>query len=272
MKTLPVRVFSAVLMLAAITAVYVFFKIPGIIVLGFLFCALGAYEYQKIVFQLLAVSTVIRVWFLLVCVLLIFLTLFSSALLMPLWGVAISVYFSGTLWLLRGKSENNRLLTILSLSGLGFVYCALFPVYALQLLNLKDGEIWFIFLCGVVFFGDIFAYFGGILFGEKKIMPHLSPNKTWAGSLAGLLGSVLVAVIMGQFGLKSISTYSLALVAFVGGLLAQNGDLFESLLKRVAAVKDSGQFMPGHGGVLDRLDGLYFAAPFIYIAALYLGA
>jgi phosphatidate cytidylyltransferase len=269
MKSLPQRIISAAIAIIVIFVVNYFFETPGIIALGFLLCTGGAFEYQRIAFQPQQLPKTLRAWFLVVCISLMLLTVFSNWYLLSMWGVLVTTYIVGALWILRNKIENERLLTALSLSALGFIYCSLLPTFALNLLNLQDGMAWFLLLCGIVFAGDVFAYFGGIWFGEKKIMPNLSPNKTRAGSISGLIGSTLAALTVGYLGLKSVPLYGLIPVALFGGFTAQNGDLFESLLKRVASVKDSGQFMPGHGGVLDRLDGLYFAAPLVYAAALF---
>jgi len=160
-------------------------------------------------------------------------------------------------------------LRTISLAALGFIYCAMLPSFALTMLRLPLGHIWFLLLIACVFAGDIFAYFGGIWFGKEKLMPDLSPNKTRAGAIAGLLGSMLIALLIQHFWLTIMPVWAAIVLAVFTAVLAQNGDLFESLIKRVSDVKDSGSIMPGHGGILDRLDGVYFAAPLIYAAAEY---
>lgn len=269
MKSLPVRVVSALVALTILILITYFFKSSGVIWAGFVLCLMGAYEYQKILFRHYQMPTAIRLWFLLVCSFLLFITVFSNWLLVASWGVLIAAYFAGTLWIMRSRTDNNGLLHAISLSALGFVYCAMLPSFALTILRLEQGHIWFLLLISCVFAGDVFAYFGGIWFGREKLMPNLSPNKTRAGAVAGLIGSVLAAVTIQLFALPNVPTFAIVIAAIMTAVLAQNGDLFESLIKRVAEVKDSGRIMPGHGGVLDRLDGVYFAAPLIYAAAEY---
>lgn len=269
MKTLPLRIISAVVALILLSLITYYFKSHGVIWAGTILCLCGAFEYQKILFRKFQMPNLLRFWFLLVCSFLLFVTIFSTWTLAATWGVLIATYFAGCLWILKAKVENEDLLRAISLSALGFVYCAMLPSFALTVLRLEHGEYWFLLLISCVFFGDIFAYFGGIWLGREKLMPNVSPNKTRAGAVAGLLGSIVAAVLVQHFGLPHVSLPALIFMAALAGILAQNGDLFESLIKRVAEVKDSGRIMPGHGGVLDRLDGVYFAAPLVYATAEY---
>lgn len=123
----------------------------------------------------------------------------------------------------------------------------------------------------LVWTSDIFAYLTGSMFGKHKLMERVSPKKTWEGSVGGLLAAFIAAYILSIFvnQLNIVEWMALALLIVVGGTL---GDLSESLLKRNAGVKDSGTLFPGHGGVLDRFDAVFFATPivFIYINMLHL--
>jgi phosphatidate cytidylyltransferase len=112
--------------------------------------------------------------------------------------------------------------------------------------------------------GDIFAYFSGISMGRHKLFPALSPKKTVEGAIGGLIGSMAGGLAMWFGFFQDIPVALFIFLSIVTGIFAQTGDLFESLLKRVAQVKDSGRIMPGHGGLLDRLDGVLFALPFFY--------
>ena len=149
---------------------------------------------------------------------------------------------------------------------MGFIYCTLFPSFAFRILMLDDGSGLYLFLLFlvVVFTGDIFAYFTGRMLGKHRLMPALSPNKTVEGAIGGAIGSVLCALGFVLVLKLDVPLFYYAITAFLTSAVAQTGDLFESLLKRVAGVKDSGKIMPGHGGVLDRLDGVYFGAPVFY--------
>lgn len=156
------------------------------------------------------------------------------------------------------------------LSGvLGLFYAGFLPVFAAKLLDLKNGESWFLSLLAIVFAGDIGAYLFGSLIGNRKIFPLLSPKKSLEGSLGGLFFSIVTGFILGFFLFKfeSNQMWGMLFLSLVSAVFAQLGDFFESLLKRVADVKDSGQIMPGHGGVLDRIDGVLFAAPVFFLGA-----
>src|SRR5687768_17562090 len=136
------------------------------------------------------------------------------------------------------------------------------------------------FPLAVTWINDTFAYFGGRKFGKHKLIPRVSPGKTREGTIAGLIGSVLTAVLYGHYVFEQWLGLPFGIVAgVIGGILisagAVIGDLAESLLKREAGVKDSGTLLPGHGGVLDRFDALYFTLPiaywFLYVVLQYGG-
>lgn len=146
---------------------------------------------------------------------------------------------------------------------IGLIYTGLFPALSLRLLYI-NGFIIFLYLLITVFFGDIAAYFSGKYFGKKKIFPSISPQKTYAGSIGGLLGSVIFGgAYLGYF--VSMPIIYMLLLSLVIGAFAQFGDFFESLIKRVSGKKDTSRLMPGHGGFLDRLDGVYFGSVVLFL-------
>ena len=121
----------------------------------------------------------------------------------------------------------------------------------------------------VTWINDTFAYFGGRTMGRRRMIPRVSPAKTWEGTLSGLVGAVITSVLYAQLVFSGWLGLDIGIVAaIIGGMLlsagAVLGDLAESLLKREAGVKDSGTLLPGHGGVLDRFDALYFTIPLAY--------
>lgn len=152
-------------------------------------------------------------------------------------------------------------------SILGFFYLGLLPSFACSLLNRPLGLVWFTSLLLVVFAGDVMAYLVGLKFGRRKLMPLVSPKKTLEGAAGGLIGSLIAGICCAAF-LLNASLLPMAVLSLGAGFVAQFGDLFESLLKRVADVKDSGRIMPGHGGILDRIDGVLFASPIFLIGAI----
>ncbi|MDF2603520.1 MAG: phosphatidate cytidylyltransferase [Sphingomonas sp.] len=146
--------------------------------------------------------------------------------------------------------------------GQGVIYCGL-PVLALIFLRRQDeGLLWAFWALSLVWATDIGAFFAGRSIGGPKLAPKLSPNKTWAGLIGGIVAASLLAIVLHvQYGLPWRMTLATPFLA----VLAQGGDLYESWLKRRAGVKDSGNILPGHGGLLDRLDGVVPVAP---VAAL----
>jgi phosphatidate cytidylyltransferase len=116
-----------------------------------------------------------------------------------------------------------------------------------------------IFLFAVVWSTDIAAYFAGRALGGPKLVPRVSPNKTWSGAAGGTLGAVAIALMLAKAaGLSGL--FAIAMLAVVLSVCAQAGDVFESFLKRSFGVKDSGHLIPGHGGLMDRLDGFLTAS------------
>ena len=157
--------------------------------------------------------------------------------------------------------------TIAILTGVPTLSPAIaFPYLILPLVSLMwlrhdpdYGRIGIFWLLFTVWATDTFAYFAGRGFGGPKLAPRLSPNKTWAGLIGGMVGAALVGAITATW-FSLGSALGLALVSAVLAVVAQVGDIFESALKRRAGVKDSGKIIPGHGGILDRVDGLVTAA------------
>jgi len=123
----------------------------------------------------------------------------------------------------------------------------------------EDGFAAVIFLFAIVWTTDIAAYFAGRMIGGPKLLPRVSPKKTWSGAVGGLAAAVVAAIAVAEVAGHS-GFFAIALVAAILSAVAQAGDLFESQLKRRFGVKDSSHLIPGHGGLMDRLDGFVLAA------------
>jgi phosphatidate cytidylyltransferase len=147
-------------------------------------------------------------------------------------------------------------------SWLAFVY-----------LRSLDYGVWLlIYLVAVVAAADIGAYFSGKAWGKAKLAPNVSPGKSWAGFNGGLAAAVLLAVIVAAFGVWHQAGFvQAALVSAIAAMSSVLGDLFESMMKRHRGIKDSSQLLPGHGGVLDRMDGWLCAAPVFALFVLLMG-
>ena len=138
------------------------------------------------------------------------------------------------------------------------------PMFAAVALALAPHP-WMLYGAAAVWLGDTSAYFAGKAFGRHKLHPKVSPNKTWEGAIGGLVGSALGGWLLAVILKLPIETAPALAFAGIGGAIGQVGDLAESLVKRACGVKDSGALLPGHGGLLDRIDGLIFALPFFAI-------
>lgn len=177
------------------------------------------------------------------------------------------------------RSPVNRVLADTAYSVFGLIYIGL-SLSTLYLLSTQDnGPALLLFLFLVVWCGDIAALYIGRAFGRWKLAASLSPNKTWEGSFASVVGSVLITLlllwageILAGHGIDAL-TYPGSRWRWVGmavllNVAGQLGDLVESAIKRGAGVKDSGHLLPGHGGMLDRIDALLLAAPLLWYAQL----
>ena len=150
------------------------------------------------------------------------------------------------------------------------VFTALILLAGYGLMSLRDdfGLTWMVWLLLVVVVTDIAGYFAGRLIGGPKLWPRVSPKKTWSGTVAGWMGSAAVAVF---FASSTQAGFGLIGVSIAVSMASQIGDIAESAIKRRAGVKDSSHLIPGHGGLLDRFDGMLGAALFIVIAGQLVG-
>jgi len=150
----------------------------------------------------------------------------------------------------------------------GVIYIAPCAIALLWLRGEEHGRSWATMLFAVTWSADICAFLVGSALKGPKLWPKFSPNKTWSGFFGGLVGAMIAAVLVATFSDATLVWYAAALVGLAGGLATMAGDLWESALKRRFGVKDSGDLIPGHGGLLDRVDGLMFASVVIAGARL----
>jgi phosphatidate cytidylyltransferase len=183
-------------------------------------------------------------------------------------GLTLLVFFFACLFLLR-HGTIERVTGELALLLFGFLYISLPLAHLALLRDLAHGTRWVLLVLFMVMLNDSCAYFSGTYWGRKKLYPSVSPKKSVEGAIGGLVGSVLAAGLAHVTFMPWSGLVPLLLLGLVAGVVAELGDLFESLLKRSFGVKDSGTLIPGHGGILDRLDSLLFAFPLTYYFALW---
>jgi len=150
----------------------------------------------------------------------------------------------------------------LAMTIFGWAYAGLLLTFMAHL-KAQSGK-WVLLTLMIAWFGDTGAYFAGRFLGRKKLYPAISPGKTWAGAIGGLVGSFGAAALANLWFFPALGWGHGAVLSVVGGAIGQCGDLVESMLKRSFGVKDSGNILPGHGGVLDRVDAVLFIGPWVW--------
>ena len=164
----------------------------------------------------------------------------------------------------------HEVLAAVSISAGGILLVALPVSYLVRMDELEGvGRILVLFTLCLVWAGDVLAYLVGHFVGRVPMAPILSPRKTWEGATANLVASLLVALLFGRW--LHVDTWTLVVIAGLANIAGQAGDLLESAYKRGASVKDSSALLPGHGGLLDRIDSLILAGPVVWIAWQWLG-
>ncbi|MGM9535358.1 MAG: phosphatidate cytidylyltransferase [Intestinibacter sp.] len=163
------------------------------------------------------------------------------------------------------KCKKNIMDIVVTFFGIFYVEILL-DFIVLIINNFPDGHklVWLVFI--IAFMTDTFAYFSGYLFGKHKLIPNVSPKKTIEGSIGGIFGSTICCLIFGY--IFNLNIVWMLVLGSIGSIIAQIGDLFASSIKRYVGIKDYGNLIPGHGGVLDRFDSVILVAPFVYSAII----
>jgi len=228
-----------------------------------------AFEYSKI--ANLSGFGVARRPFALACAALCFLSQFPELALIALvvvYGIVLALYIDAV----RKRDIHGEPFSLLAWS-FGLLYCGLLPATFTRIYSPDEGFLLIIFLLAAVWAFDIGAYVTGKLIGKTKLAWKISPNKTIEGVFGGWILSSIVCVLFAMLFTRELGIdnppYHGLLIGFVLSIATQSGDLLESQMKRMAGVKDSGNILPGHGGLLDRIDGLLIAAPIFYLYVNY---
>jgi phosphatidate cytidylyltransferase len=183
--------------------------------------------------------------------------------------VLVLVFAASMLWYMLEVVQARPVVNI-ALTLMAFIWVGLLGSYAALLLRPHHGKNLLLLPVLATVAADVIAYAAGSTLGSRPLAPRISPGKTWEGVFVGLLGSVLVSIAVGKIFLDNTWTLKHALVlGVVVGVVAPLGDLCESMVKRDLHLKDSGGSLPGHGGLLDRFDGLLFVLPAAYYLVQY---
>jgi phosphatidate cytidylyltransferase len=183
--------------------------------------------------------------------------------------LTFNLLLTGMTAVFRFKSHPG-ITDLVAKQALGMIYIPLCLSYLLLIRNGDAGIAWTFFLLCTIFAGDTGAFYAGSYLGRHKLCPSVSPGKTIQGALGGLLANVIIGSIFKYFFLENLPWGPSLLFCISVGIAGQIGDLFESAFKRAADIKDSGSILPGHGGILDRIDALLFATPVAYFFKQYL--
>ncbi|MBA4422569.1 MAG: phosphatidate cytidylyltransferase [Syntrophus sp. (in: bacteria)] len=177
--------------------------------------------------------------------------------------LSFAVMASLMLNLLRIREEGLDMIRVGKVI-LGVMYVPLLMSHFILIRQEPAGIRWIFFILVLAFSGDIAAYYVGKGLGRRKLLPDVSPGKTVEGTIGLVVGSITGCILFRQLFFPMLPVLHTVILGLVGSVAGQLGDLCESALKRAAGVKDSGTLLPGHGGILDRLDCLMFIAPFVY--------
>ena len=260
-SNLGVRVASAVVLVPAVLGAVWFADLPGLrwmfLVLVAVAVALLAIEWGAMTapYAPVRVSTALTV------------AVLAGAFLafqhhMVLAWAAVALGAAAAALVARGVAERP------ANAAFGVIYLAIPVVCLVWLRGMPEGRQWTVLLFVVAWAADIAAFAVGSALKGPKLWPRFSPNKTWSGFFGGLAAAAGAGAAMAAFSAIVLSVQAGALIGLIGGLATMAGDLWESMLKRRFGVKDSGDLIPGHGGLLDRVDGLMFAVVVLALARL----
>jgi len=176
-----------------------------------------------------------------------------------------------SIFVLSGFVANHSIFDIISKQILGVFYIPVSLSLLIFIKGLDGGIFWIIWLLIVIFANDTGAFYSGTFLGKNALAPNISPNKTIEGSLGGMAASMATGFIFCQYFFNDLSLSFIVLpMSFILAIAGQIGDLFESAMKRASSIKESGRILPGHGGMLDRIDGLLLAIPVLYGCLVFL--
>ncbi len=257
------RLITGIIIVPALIAIIVYpYRWSDIVFLGIIIAVIlrGIFEYNRMVFgdehslekfEGLFIGILIPV------------AAYAGGLLLMSATATFSFLVVFLLFLFRIKSRPSDL-TILIKVIFGYMYIAFMMAHFILLRGFENGALWVVFMVVITFSSDISAFYAGKTFGKRRLFPEISEKKTEEGAIGSVVGTIAGCLIFKILFLSELPFVHAIVIGFMGGILGQLGDLCESSIKRVSMVKDSGSLLPGHGGILDRLDSFIFITPFVY--------
>ena len=280
-QNLKLRILTAVIGLMVIMTLLLFLGIEGVAFFAWVISIGMLYEYCRMFFSLQDAGRKTAIAILFATFIHVFNYIFNSRMSAQVMAhVPVFIFFILFLFMIpqllryggseaAHSPEGEELITkhVQELMALcfGLVYCVGFPMLMVAIRSQHHGKYWILFGLLIVWSNDTFAYFGGKRFGRHFLFETISPKKTKEGALAGVLGAIIAGYLFGIYFLPTQPWYLLLTIILTVSGASILGDLAESLLKRASKKKDSGSILPGHGGFLDRFDGVVFAIPTLYL-------
>lgn len=267
-NTLVKRWITGIILIAAILFVIFYTSVEVLAAVIILVIIGGVWEYNNLVFgdgfckekaQTIVFALIIPLVFL----------FGDNQFLIAILAFCVMSVFIMFLW--RVNEENFDIIKVAKVL-FGIIYIPFLMSHFILLRKLPAGEWWIMFVLVLALVGDTVALYVGKYFGRKKLLALVSPGKTVEGTIALVCGGVLSCVIYAYYFLPAVPTKHILFLSFFGSVIGQLGDLCESAIKRNYGQKDASSLLPGHGGLLDRMDCLMFIAPFVYYYYIYVMA
>jgi len=254
------RWLTGILLAAVMLAVIIFASAEILAAIITIFIIGGVWEYNRIVFGKRFLKEKIEIY--IFAVIIPAVVLFgTSQLLVSVLTFCILCVFILFLWSVK---ESTFDVLLVAKVIFGIMYIPLLTSHFILLRLLENGVYWILLVLIISIVGDTAGLYVGKYFGKNKLSVLVSPGKTIEGTIGLVSGSVLGSLIFSYFFFRDVSCVHILIISFVGSIIGQLGDLCESAIKRNYGLKDASSLLPGHGGLLDRMDSLIFIAPFVY--------
>jgi len=261
------RVLTAVIGIPIVVAILTIGGVEGSAFFAWVISTLMLLEFCLIVLGKVAVSEIVLILIANTVFHLMSLWVGQTFFGLPLVMSGFFFFFLMTLVAVHYSTEHKpteQLSRHLMASFFGWIYCGVLPLFVPVIRAQENGSFWIILMFVLVWATDIGGYIFGKTIGKHGLYPEVSPKKTWEGAIGGIVLSWIVCAVAKHFFMNSMNWFDVIGLTLAISVFAQVGDLCESVIKRSFDVKDSGAILPGHGGFLDRFDGVLFALPIMY--------